>query len=93
MGNWPREEATDITMKVKVNRLLSAGRYHVNFKVGDFTQDELSKMSSFGVPLIDLRWASASGMNTGRVPINQINKNQSAVFGSDSWPKNMRQEF
>ena len=73
-------------MKVKVNRLLTGGKYHVNFEVGDFTPGELGKMSSFGVPLINLRWF-ANGQNAGRIAINQISKAYNAIFGSEQQAK------
>jgi len=73
-------------MKVKVNRLLSAGRYYVNFEVGDFTPDELSKMSSFGVPSITLRLQPNSVVTVG-VPLNQISKGYNAAFGSEQEAK------
>jgi len=51
-------------MKLKVNRLLSQGRYKVNFEVSDFSQDELSKMSSFGIPKISLKLNNANGLTS-----------------------------
>src|ERR1035437_1839835 len=74
-------------MKVKVNRLLSAGKYHVNFEVRDFTPDELGKMSSFGVPAIDLRWVSGSGPVAGRIALNRINIGLDAVFDTEQQAK------
>jgi len=59
-------------MKVKVNRQLSAGQYHVNFEVAGFTTDELSKMSSFGIPLINLRWGAGNAVTKGRIALNKI---------------------
>lgn len=35
-------------MKLKVNRQLSGGLYHVDFSVGDFSSEEVAKMGSFG---------------------------------------------
>jgi hypothetical protein len=69
-----------VTMKVKVNRLLNAGKYRVNFEVSDFTPEELAKMSSFGVPGIDLKLSSATATVGSRIPLNQINKSMEAVF-------------
>ena len=70
-------------MKVKVNRLLSAGRYNVNFEVSDFTPDEVGKMASFGVPMIELKTLTANGLSAVRVPVNQISKNINAMFISE----------
>ncbi|MGD1106113.1 MAG: hypothetical protein ABR865_03650 [Terracidiphilus sp.] len=74
-------------MRVKVNRLLSAGKYHVNFEVGDFTPEELAKMSSFGVPMIGLRWASQAGSSAGSIALNQISKAYDAIFVSEQEAK------
>jgi hypothetical protein len=67
-------------MKVKVNRQLSGGKYHVNFEVSDFTPEELGKMASFGVPMISLRWGAPPQLSAGSVAITQINKTQDATF-------------
>lgn len=39
-------------MKVRVARELVEGRYQVVFQVGDFTSEEVKKMSQFGIPTI-----------------------------------------
>lgn len=67
-------------MKVKVNRLLSAGKYHVSFEVSDFTPEELAKMSSFGAPMIEMQWTNNNGVNISSVSINRITNNLVAVF-------------
>jgi hypothetical protein len=74
-------------MKLKVTRLLSSGKYHINFEVGDLAPVEVSKMSSFGVPLIDLRWNTQAG----KIPLDQINKTYNAVFGSEELAKEYEQ--
>lgn len=74
-------------MKIKVNRLLSAGKYHVNFEVSDFTPEEISKMASFGIPQVDLRSATQVGQQVMRVPLTQINKNYNAVFALERMAK------
>lgn len=71
-------------MRVKVNRLLTAGKYHVNFEVSDFTPDELAKMSSFGVPTIEMRLSSAGGSTVVRYALNQINKSHNSIFGQEA---------
>jgi hypothetical protein len=76
-------------MKLKVNRLLSAGKYHINFEVADLTPIEVSKMAGFGVPLIDLRWNTQAG----KIPLDQINKTYNAVFGSEQLAKEYEQAF
>jgi hypothetical protein len=71
-------------MKVKVNRQLSSGNYHINFEVGDFTPDELAKMDSFGVPHITLQWKAQGGSTvTSAVALNRINKVYNAVFNTE----------
>lgn len=76
-------------MKVKVNRALSAGRYHINFEVGEFSQDEIKKMGSFGVPGIKLLWVNANGVQVSSVvPINQISRNYDAIFPDEEAAKN-----
>jgi hypothetical protein len=79
-------------MKVKVNRLLRAGKYNVNFEVSDFTQVEVSKMSSFGVPSINLRITSGAGTSSSAVPITQINKTQNAIFGAEHVAKEYEEQ-
>lgn len=72
-------------MKVKVNRQLSSGDYHVNFEVADFTPEEVTKMGSFGVPRINLQWQSKStGRMAGHIPLTQISKGYDAVFNTET---------
>lgn len=70
-------------MKVKVNRVLSSGLYHVNFEVGEFTPDELNKMERFGIPAISMQWERAGNRVSGSVSINQINKSRDAIFSTE----------
>jgi hypothetical protein len=71
-------------MKVRVNRALSAGSYHVNFEVSDFTPQEVEKMQKFGVPAVQLRRAAAGGANTVMsVPLNEINRRIDATFNDE----------
>jgi hypothetical protein len=70
-------------MKVTVNRSLNAGKYRVSFSVKDFTTDELAKMSSFGVPGVDIKFMSGATLTAGRVSITQISDRLEAAFGSE----------
>jgi hypothetical protein len=71
-------------MKVKVNRQLNAGAYHVNFEVADFTVEELKKMGSFGVPQIQLQWINPGiGRTSSAVPLNRISQQYDAVFNTE----------
>jgi hypothetical protein len=69
-------------MKVRVNRQLTAGNYNVNFEVSDFTPEESAKMSSFGVPLIELRWMAQNGYTAGKIPLTHVNKAYNMFFNS-----------
>ncbi len=72
-------------MKIKVNRRLSGGWYHVNFEVGDFTSDEIKKMGSFGVPQINLRWGGAgTAASVGKIALNQVGKQFEAAFSNEA---------
>jgi hypothetical protein len=79
-------------MKLKVNRLLSQGEYKVNFEVSDFSPEELSKMSSFGIPPIRLKLTTASGTTSRYVGLNQINKNLEARFPEEELAKQYEAE-
>lgn len=70
-------------MKVKVNRQLKAGKYHVNFEVSDFTPDEVGKMSSFGVPTIEMVFTTAAGQTRSNVALTQISSSLNASFGTE----------
>ena len=75
-------------MKVKVNRQLSSGQYHINFEVGDFTPDELAKMDSFGVPFITLQWKRpGGGVATTPIALNRVNKGYDAIFNTEEAAK------
>jgi hypothetical protein len=79
-------------MKVKVNRQLSAGKYHVNFEVGDFATEEIAKMSSFGVPTITLRWTINNANSLGPVGLTQINRGLDAIFDSEQAAKKYQED-
>src|ERR1035437_5116475 len=74
-------------MKLKVNRQLRGGQYRVSFEVGDFSQEEVSKMASFGIPVIQLKWFSPQGPTSGPVPLTKLNGVGEAVFGTDEEAK------
>ena len=42
-----------------------------------------AKLSSFGIPEINLRWTSQSRLTVGTVPLTQITKAYDAVFGTE----------
>jgi len=80
-------------MKVKVNRQLNSGIYHVNFEVTDFTSEELVKMERFGIPYIKLLWKRPTGgVAEGRVPLNTINRNYDAPFYTEEEAKNYEKD-
>jgi hypothetical protein len=75
-------------MKLKVNRQLSGGQYRVKFEVSDFSPEEVSKMSSFGVPLIQVRVVGVQGQTSVGVPLTNLNNVKDAVFNSEQDAKN-----
>jgi hypothetical protein len=79
-------------MKVKVNRQLSAGKYHVNFEVSDFAPEEIAKMSSFGIPMVSLRWTANNTPTIGSVPITQIGRGLDAIFDTEQVAKKYQEE-
>ncbi len=79
-------------MKVKVNRQLSAGQYHVNFEVGDFSPDELAKMSSFGIPYIRMRWNNPNP-TVSSLPLTQINTRYDGIFSTESEAKDYEKDI
>jgi hypothetical protein len=74
-------------MKVKVNRRLSGGKYHVNFEVGQFSPEEIRKMESFGVPTIKMEFSNSQGTFGSVRPINQINSLPPASYDSEEEAK------
>jgi len=75
-------------MKVRVNRQLSGGYYHINFEVSDFTPDEVQKMASFGVPQIRLQWGGGrKNIGSGAIALNQINKSYDMSFDNEAEAK------
>lgn len=80
-------------MKVKVNRVLSGGLYHINFVVGDFTPEEVAKMNSFGIPTIRMRRGVPGNRPIVVIPVTQINPQQfDAAFVAESEAKEYEQD-
>jgi hypothetical protein len=59
-------------MKVRVARELVEGRYQVTFQVGEFTSEEVKKMSQFGTPTITLIRTLNSQNTRFNAPITQV---------------------
>ena len=71
-------------MKVRVTRELVEGRYQVTFQVGEFTSEEVKKMSQFGTPTITLT-RTQNGQNTRfNAPITQIPQLVAAYSSEES---------
>jgi hypothetical protein len=70
-------------MKVIVNRQLAGALYHVSFKVSDFTPDELQKMQSFGVPIIDIAVGFPGRVGRSKVPVTGIAENMKIAFSTE----------
>ena len=71
-------------MRVRVARELVEGRYQVAFQVGDFTSEEVKKMSQFGTPTIVLT-RTQNGQNTRyAAPITQIPQTVAAFPNEDA---------
>jgi len=72
-------------MKVKVNRRLTGGFYHISFNVSDFTSEEIQKMESFGVPNINIKFGGGPNMTiqARAHPLNQINGSFDAAFPTE----------
>jgi hypothetical protein len=69
-------------MKVRVNRQLISGVYHVNFEVADFTPEEITKMNSFGIPVISLRWTQNNIDRQLNMALTHISKSYDASFAN-----------
>jgi 5-hydroxyisourate hydrolase-like protein (transthyretin family) len=70
-------------MKLKVNRQLSAGQYRVKFEVSDFSPEEVSKMSSFGVPSVQVRVNTSQGQTNLVVQLTKLNSVNDGVFNTE----------
>lgn len=76
-------------MKVRVYRSLQGGIYTVAFAFSDFTQEELAKMKSFGVPSIQVRIGLTGRDQTAiAMAINQVTPNHIASFLSEPDARN-----
>lgn len=79
-------------MKLKVDRQLSGGLYHVAFTVSDFTPEELSKMASFGVPTARILLGPPNGRQTYKLLVTQIASQYKASFPTEEEAKKYEQE-
>jgi hypothetical protein len=70
-------------MKVTVNRQLSSGQYIVRFGVSDFSPDELAKMNSFGIPVIQVLQLAAGIRQNFNISITQLNPNLIMSFPTE----------
>jgi hypothetical protein len=79
-------------MKVNITRQLSAGQYILRFAVTGFTPEEVAKMNSFGVPLIQMRQNVPAGVQNIQIAITQINPNIVAGFTSEDQANKYQQD-
>jgi hypothetical protein len=79
-------------MKVMVNRNLNGGIYNVSFAVGNFTSEEVQKMSSFGTPTIDILTGQPAVHVKMSVPITQINPQLKAGFRDEQDARRYEEE-
>jgi hypothetical protein len=75
-------------MKARVNRSLQGGIYNVSFAFSDFTQEELTKMKSFGVPTVQVKVGLPPKQATVNIAINQVQQAHVASFISEEEAKN-----
>lgn len=75
-------------MKAKVIRNLQSGLYSVAFIFSDFTQEELAKMKSFGVPLVQIKTGIPGQQQAINMSINQVTPNHVAFFFNEQEAKN-----
>jgi hypothetical protein len=75
-------------MKATVTRTLQNGVYLVSFTFSDFTQEELAKMRSFGVPVVQIRTGPPGSHGVNNLPITAINTNFVAGFSAEQEAKN-----
>jgi len=81
-------------MKVTVNRELKNGLYSVRFAVSDFTPDELQKMQSFGIPVIQVKLNVApAGVRNAQIGITQFNANIVASFALEDEANKYQEEI
>jgi hypothetical protein len=74
-------------MKAKVIRSLQNGVYFVSFVFSEFTQEELAKMKSFGVPTVQVRNGVSGSQTVYNLPINAVNTNMNAGFLDEATAK------
>lgn len=75
-------------MKATVTRTLQNGVYSVSFAFSDFTQEELAKMRSFGIPAVQVRTGPPGAQGVNNIPITIINPNFVAGFSTEQEAKN-----
>jgi hypothetical protein len=75
-------------MKARVNRSLQGGLYYLSFIFSEFTQEELAKMKSFGVPVVQLKLGFSPNQQVVNMAINQITQAHIGVFSSEQDAKN-----
>jgi hypothetical protein len=75
-------------MKIKVNRRLSEGRYNVDFTASDFTSDEVKKMESFGIPMIDLFFSQTPNSRLPmKIQLTKLTSQLKASFSTEQEAK------
>ncbi|MFZ0199616.1 MAG: hypothetical protein WB523_05890 [Candidatus Sulfotelmatobacter sp.] len=79
-------------MKLKVNRQLSGGLYHVDFSVGDFSSEEVAKMGSFGTPIVSLLSGNPDARKAFKVRVTQVSPNYKASFVTDEEAKQYEED-
>jgi hypothetical protein len=71
-------------MKLTVSRQLSEGYYYVAFAVSDFTPDEVKKMESFGVPLINILQGGPPGARAAyKIQLTRVSPSYRASFPAE----------
>lgn len=79
-------------MKLRVNRVLSGGLYTVDFSVGDFSADEVTRMKSFGIPVINMMTGSPNGRQPLRTQITRITPQFAMSFATEDEAKKYETE-
>jgi len=84
-------------MKLQIQKSLSGGQYHVSFQVSDFSQEEVKKMESFGIPQINLMVDGPLNRRAMWFPLNRITFTYKAGFEQEaearSYEKNVQDQI
>jgi hypothetical protein len=80
-------------MKITVYRQLAGGIYNVSFKVGEFSQEEVGKMQSFGVPSMPVKDGVFPQQITHMLPLTQVTERFKAGFKTEQEAKAYETEF